>query len=413
MNRPGSIRHRHALLAVLMLLLLPAGQSRGSEGGTAPDPILVGLDADLSAASAKSGQSIRRGALIAIDEINSAGGVLGRPLELVERDHRGNPARAKAHMAELADTPGLVAVLGGLHTPAALEVLPIVHEKEVIFLIPWAAGTTVVENGYLPNYVFRVSVRDADAGPFLVKAAKADGHRRLGLLLENTGWGRSNHAAMTEAAVADGLPQPIVQWFNWGVRDLGGQIGVFLREEIDAILLVANAPEGLTVLRALRALDEQERLPIFSHWGISGGDFGALAGEDLQHVDLRFLQTFSFIKPPVPDRADALWDAHRRLFPEFGSRLEAQAVPGLAHAYDLVHILAEAIEAAGATDRPTVRSALESLERHEGVMKDYRPPFAPGRHDALNASSFHLARFNSDGQVVPVEGTGHGRRPAG
>lgn len=365
-------------------------------------PIFIGLDADLSAASAQAGQSIRSGALIAIDEINKAGGVMGRRLQLVERDHRGNPARAKVHMEELAGMEHLVAVLGGLHTPAALEVLPIVHEHGIPFLIPWAAGTPVVENGQDPNYVFRVSVRDADAGPFLVKEAKASGYRRLGLLLENTGWGRSNQQAMTKAAGEHDLPEPVVQWFNWGVQDLSTQLQAFRGAGVDAILMVANAPEGLTIIRAIHAQPEGSRFPVLSHWGITGGDFGNQARDVLPEVELRFLQTFSFARPPVPEKAEALFRLYQASHPEAEDPLDIPAVPGLAHAYDLVHLLARAITLAETTDRARVRDALESIPSHTGVMKTYEPPFTSKRHDALDASSFHLARFNESGQIVPA-----------
>ena len=367
-----------------------------------PGPIIIGLDADLSSASAQAGQSIRRGALIAIDEINARGGVLGRPLVLETRDHHGNPARAKDNMAELADLPDLVAVLGGLHTPVALQVLPLVHERRIPFLIPWAAGTPVVRNGYDPNFVFRVSVCDADAGPFLVDAALARGYKRLGLLLENTGWGRSNQASMTKAAADRNLPAPTIQLFNWGVQDLSRQLAAFRAKGVDVILLVANPPEGLELIRTLAALPAPDRLPVISHWGITGGTFAEQAGVALNGTNLCFLQTFNFNTPPFPDRAAALFAAYRRLFPEVADPLDIPAAPGLAHACDLVHLLAKAITAAGSTDRTAVRNALEKLASHAGIMADYAPPFTPSRHDALGPEVFQLGRYNESGQVVPM-----------
>lgn len=89
---------------------------------TAPN-ILIGLDADMSSASAESGEAIRRGIVLALDGINRNGGVLGRRLELVVRDHRGNPGRGIDNMLAFAQMNDLVAVVGGIHTPVALEEL--------------------------------------------------------------------------------------------------------------------------------------------------------------------------------------------------------------------------------------------------------------------------------------------------
>lgn len=105
---------RAGFLAIFLAAALLTGTVR------AQSPVMVGLDADMSSSSAQAGEAIRRGALLAIEEINASGGVLGRPLELVVRDHRGNPARGLDNMLEFADMPGLLAVIGGLHTPVAL-----------------------------------------------------------------------------------------------------------------------------------------------------------------------------------------------------------------------------------------------------------------------------------------------------
>jgi branched-chain amino acid transport system substrate-binding protein len=75
---------------------------------------------------------------------------------------------------------------------------------------------------------------------------------------------------------------------------------------------------------------------------------------------------------------------------------------GVAHAYDLMHILARAIDLAGSTDRKAVRDALEKLREHRGLVKRYAPPFAPGRHEALSARELLIARYRADGVLVPT-----------
>ncbi len=89
-----------------------AALSPMTQGHAATAPIIVGLDADMSSGSAPAGEAIRRGAVLAIREINSAGGVLGRPLKLVVRDHKGNPARGLDNIEDFAKDDNLVAVIG-------------------------------------------------------------------------------------------------------------------------------------------------------------------------------------------------------------------------------------------------------------------------------------------------------------
>lgn len=362
--------------------------------------IRIGLNADMSTVDAESGEAIRRGALIAIEEINAAGGVLGRPLTLEVRDHRRNPARGLVNVQALADQPDVVAILGGKHTPVILGQLALIHDIGIPYLVAWAAGTPIIDNGYAPNFVFRVSVRDEFAGEFLVSQAVARGYKRLVLVLEQTGWGRSNERALTAALFARGLKPVRVEWFNWGEKAFDQILS--RNAEADALIFVGNSPDGVTLVRALAATDAPPSLPVLSHWGIAGGDFVVPLGDVLETVDLMFLQTFSFFTPPFPDRAARVIQAYTRQFAPAGGLRDIEAPTGVAHAYDLVHLLAQAIEKAGSTRREAVREALEKLEYHAGLVRDYAPPFTPQRHDALMPQDYRMARF-VNGVIIPLE----------
>lgn len=392
---------RTVILAGILTLVgvvAPSGTAAAAEP-SAP-PILIGLDADMSSGGARGGEAMRRGAVIAIQEVNAGGGVLGRPLKLVVRDHRGNPARGVDNMVAFAGMADIVAVIGGAHTPVAIHELKTIHDTKMVFVVAWAAGTRIVANGYRPNYVFRVSVRDEFAGGFLVRHARQEGLTRLGLLLERTAWGRSNEKAILDAAAELGVTSAGVEWFNWGTDDLTAEVNQLRAKGADALVLVSNPSEGAVAVEAVAAMPAGRRPPIISHWGITGSDFTALA-PDAARIDLRVLQTFSFVDPPFPDRAAQVLAAYRRLF----GRIEPAAVPapvGTAHAYDVVRLLALAVRTAGTTDRPAVRDALEHLPPYQGLMKTYAPAFTPTRHDALSADDFRMARYNAAGHILPL-----------
>ena len=385
------------------LLVAVAALIAGPLTASANKPIIVGMDADMSSGAAVSGEAIKRGAQIAIDEINARGGVLGSPLALMVMDHRGNPARGKDNIEELSEVDGVVAVVGGIHTPVALAQLDLIHQNELIYLSAWAAGTPVVDNGRDPNYVFRVSVRDQFAGEFLLTAAVERGHKSPCLLLEETGWGRSNERAFGAAAKKLSTSIVDLQWFNWGVADLSTHLRLFKERGCDVVMLVANPSEGAVAIQSMLSLDKAQRLPIISHWGITGGDFGAAVGQDFSEIDLVFLQTYSFIKPTHPERASELITTYIERFDGVSNAEEIPAPVGTAHAYDLIHLLAMAMEQAGTTDRSKVREALENLPEYKGLIRDYSPAFTADRHDALDARDFSLARFSQNGAIIPVD----------
>jgi len=210
------------------------------------EPVKIGLTAAVSGGSAASGEAIKRGLEIAIEEINAKGGVLGgRPLRLVVRDDEGQPAKGVTIARELVEREKVSAVFGGLHTPVALAQVAVWQELKTPYMGAWAAGTNITRNGQTPNYVFRVSANDDDADKFLTRYA-TDVLRKgkPGLLLENTSWGQSNEAGLTKWLGAKGIKAVGIEKFNWGDPDMSPQLLRLKGAGADHVVLVANAPEG-------------------------------------------------------------------------------------------------------------------------------------------------------------------------
>lgn len=387
----------------LSLLVSAVTQARADNPVLASgQPILIGLDADMSGPSAEAGVAIQRGALIAMAEINHAGGVLGRPLELVTKDHRGNPARGRDHMIDFAAMTDLVAVLGGKHTPVALYQMEIAQNEKLPFIIPWAAGTSIIENGFDPNYIFRVSVRDDDAGGFLVDQALARGFKRPFVILANNPWGRSNDRAITKALTKRNITPTGFAWVNQNEDNFLAIFEQIATSRSDVVLAVLGSSESVSLVKTLASLPEAVRPPVISHWAVSGGAFFKKTRDDLAAVDLTFLQTYSFLDPVFPDRAERVIRAYNQMFgaPAGGRSLFAPV--GTAHSYDAVHMLAEAINRAGSLEGPVIRQALLDIKKFKGLVRNYAPPFRVGHQDALGVEDFRLGRFADDGAIEPL-----------
>ncbi len=399
---PKTSRSRSALatlaggvLLIVLLLAYPGARA-------APAPVRVGLDAEFGLDNSTSAQAVELGLRTAIGEINRAGGVLGgRPLELVTRDHRSIPARGIRNIEEFARMPDLVAVFGGRFSPVIIEELPTLKATRTLFMATWSSADMIIDNGMRPNYVYRLSLRDSLAMPKLLQTARKRGLNRVGLLLTNTSWGRSNLAAAEKFAAAN-KDVAIVRtaWYNWRDQTLVAKYRNLKSAGAQAIVLVANDDEAAVLVREVAALPENERIPILSHWGVSGGEFVRQAGPALQQVDFSVIQTFSFFRADKQQlarfmRSLAAVSPVRRIE-------DIQGPVGVAHAYDLMHILAKAIDLAGSTDRKAVRDALERVRAYRGLVKHYAPPFTPVRHEALGPAELLIARYRADGVLVPT-----------
>lgn len=397
-TRRNAIR-KAAALALAPVLALP--HSARAAGGA---PVLLGIDAEFGHASATSADAIKQGTLIAVDELNRGGGVLGgRPLQVVERANHAVPARSIANLREMAAMRDLVGVFCGRFSPTVLESIPVIHELGVPLLDPWAAADAIVDNGRSPNYVFRLSLRDSWAAPAMLSHLAAKGVRRVGLMMLNTSWGRSTEkASRAHLARMPGVSIVDVQWINWddNAESMRAKHQLLLERGAKGILLTANAEEATVLCKALLALPADRRCPIASHWGVTGGDLPKLVGPGFQSLDFAVVQTFSFLKPGTPAAA-RLAKAHNRLLGTQGTRDILSAV-GVAHAYDLTHLLAQAVNKAGSTERAAVRGALEQLGPWEGAVRRYARPFTPTRHEALDPGVLFMARYAQDGALEPV-----------
>jgi hypothetical protein len=124
-------------LTGLFALLLASATALGAGN------VKIAIDAEFGITDSTSAQAVRHGAQVAVNEINAGGGVLGRPLEIIERDNRAIPARSLNNLRQLAADPEVVAVLCGRYSPVVVEMLPEIHRLGMLLLDPWAAADAI------------------------------------------------------------------------------------------------------------------------------------------------------------------------------------------------------------------------------------------------------------------------------
>jgi branched-chain amino acid transport system substrate-binding protein len=366
----------------------------------ATDPIKIGHVAALSGASAQSGEAITRGLQIAIDEINAHGGLLGgRQLSLLQRDDESSPPKGLIAARELIFKEKVAAIFGGIDTPVALAMVPLLNKEKVIHMAVWAAGTGITRNGADPNYVFRVSAVDALVDVKLLDYANTMfGVRRVGLMLINNPWGESNEKGLVAAASSDPRVKIVgIEKFESNDVDMVPQLTRLQEQGADAIILVVTAPPGAQVMKSRERLGS--KMPVVSHWGISGGRFPELAGPTAG--DAHFVQTYSFFGKLNPT-GERVLAAIKAKYPQIKGPEDIFAPVGTANAYDAMHLLAMAIEQAGSTNGDAIRGALEGLKtRYAGLIKTYDRPFSPDNHDALGPEDYIMVRYDGE-KIVPT-----------
>ncbi len=379
-------------LLASVLLILAACRS-----GASNQPIKVGLIAPFTGGSAASGEAIHRGMILAADEINRSGGVLGRPIEIVTRDVANDPQAGVDALAELVDRENIVAIFGGIFSPVMMAQLDLVHTKQLPLIDPWGSASGITQNGRAPNYAFRVSVSDVYADEFLARyALDVVGIHKPAIIADNTSWGEANLAGLRQWFQQRGVAPVTAERFDQGDKNMSRQVRAMRDAGADSVLMVANAPEGAAIVKAMGALGWH--VPVISHWGISGGQFVEDAGVD-NAEGVYTLQTFTFLGNLSP-QAEALKNAY---FARFNAQTvdQIRASEGVVHGYDGLQLLARAIQKAGTTEGSRVREALEQPVIYDGIVKRYNAPFSADRHDALVAVDYMMTVWKT-GQLVPA-----------
>lgn len=364
----------------------------------------IGNSGPLTGPAAFGGAAVKYGAEIAIDEINEKGGVLGKKLRLIQYDDAGAPPRGVDNTRRIALSDKCIAILGGYHSTVGLAQVDPVNEIGIPYIGTIAANTKIIENGKSPNAMFRVSAKDKWVAQFLVEEAlKASKNGKIAFIYENTGWGNGALPDIKAAIQAKGKELSATETFNWNDQDMTAQVIRIRDSGADTLLIWGLDREGNQIVRSLDKVGYKPTM--IAAWGLAG-NLGELAGPLANGV--RVMQTFSWMGE-MDDKTKVIWNKIQK---KYGLKdpSELKMGSGTANAYDAVHILAKAIEKAGAYDWKKVRDALYQVE-HTGLVATYKPAFDksnPERQDAILPQFYRLTAWQ-DGKLLPIAQTPYGK----
>lgn len=339
-------------------------------------PLRIGLIGPFSGPSADFGLPMRQGAMLAIDEINAAGGYLGRPFEWVIKDDQADPEVGLQRSQELVRDK-VIAALGFCNTGVAMKSLEVYQNARIPLIVPCATGTPITAHyPAAQSYIFRTSARDAIQAPFVVQDLVRRGIKRVALFADTTGYGDAGLQDVVQALASHGLKPVHVARFALGVKDLRSELQAAQARGAEAIFSYTVGPENAVLARGRQALGW--KVPLVGAWPLSFPFFIDGAGDAAEGA----LMAQTFIAEPSNERRAAFLAAYARKF-----NTRRMAVPmAAAQAYDAVYILAYAILSIrdGDLSGPRLKAALENQARaYYGVIATHERPFSLEDKDAI------------------------------
>ena len=299
--------------------------------------------------------SVLKGARLACEEVNGAGGVLGRKIHLIEKDDGGRVPQAHRLAQELADDLRVVAVLGHSSSPTTLATATTYEYYGILLLAPTATSPGLTRNG--ARLVFRTIPSDDHIGQQIAHLAAEQGIKSVVIYCAQDEYGRGlangfeRHAAEHSLTIADRVayePKSSEEFFERDLRTWKRSL------EFDAIVLAAHLPEGAHFVKVARELGLQ--VPILAGSGLDSPDLIRIAGPAANGV--RVVSVF--------DRGGATPET-KHFASAFRTRYEAEADTGAAQGYDAMNALVHAFETAGTTEPRKVAEALRSTREWPGV----------------------------------------------
>jgi branched-chain amino acid transport system substrate-binding protein len=322
-------------------------------GLRAQDTIKVGEYASLTGKEASFGQSSHKGILMALEEINAAGGVLGKKIEVLSEDNQTKSGESATVAKKLISRDKVIALLGEVSSGRSLEAAPIAQAAHIPMIAPAATNPTVTQKG---NYIFRVCFIDPFQGTVMAKFAHDDLHAQKVAILSSVSNAYSVGLAkyFRETFVAGGGEVTVEQKYSEGDKDFRAQLTAVKAAGIDAVFVPGYYTEAALIVRQARELGLT--VPFF------GGD--GWVADQLLEIGGAALNGCYYSTHFSPENTDPVVQKFVQKFrAHYGESPDAFAALG----YDSLYVLVDAIKRAGTTDEPQLRDALAATKDFPGV----------------------------------------------
>jgi branched-chain amino acid transport system substrate-binding protein len=329
------------------------------------DTILIGGFGPLSApGSYQSGTQMRQAVEMAIDEFNDAGGVLGKPVELVFGDTEGLPERGTAVTERLITQNNVVGLTGEYHSAVALTEKDVAHKYgvPVVFAEPWADEVTGSQYPEVFRIAPSIEFYSRIATDYIVEA----GWQKIVFVVEDTDYGHLQSEEWVNQLADAGVTDVDVIFADPATEDF---TPILQRIQRDPPELLAGIITGIGNSRMLRQACDLGLAPTADTAYYASVD--AQFPEFWENVgDCGQYAFFTYVGLPR-----SLWnDKTEEFMSNFEERYEQTPGAAAMEAYDAAYLLLNAIESAGSTDPQAIIDALEKVE-YQGVLGDIWFPY--------------------------------------
>jgi branched-chain amino acid transport system substrate-binding protein len=355
----------------------------------AAQPIKIGALFSITGPASFLGEPERNTAQMVVDEINKAGGVKGRTLELVVYDTQGDATKAVQAVTRLIKEDKVVAIIGPSTTGDTMAVIPIV-EKAHIPLISCAAGIKITEP--VKKWVFKTAQNDSLAVVRIYEHLKREKIKKIAILTVSDSFGSSGREQLKANAASYGIQ--IVADDTYGPKDtdMTPQLTKIRGSQAQALICWGTNPGPAVIARNVKQLDL--KLPVYMSHGVSSKKFIMLAGDAADGI---ILPSGRVLVADLLPNSDKQKKSLLTFIKDYQNHYKTEGDHFGGHAWDAVMLLKGAIER-GADTPATIRDQLEKTRHFAGIGGIFN--YSPADHSGLTKDAFVLVEIKKKNWVL-------------
>ena len=360
-----------------------------STAALAAPPIKIGALFAVTGPASFLGEPERNTAQMVVDEINKAGGVKGRKLELITYDTGGDATKAVQLANKLVKNDQVVAIIGPSTTGDSMAIIPVV-EKAQIPLISCAAGSKITEP--VKKWVFKTAQNDGLAVARIYEQLKKEKKTKVALLTVSDGFGSSGREQLKAQAANFGIQ--ILSDDTYGPKDtdMTAQLAKIRGSQAQAVICWGTNPGPAVIARNAKQLGLT--IPLYMSHGVSSKKFIELAGDAAEGIRLPSGKVLVADLLPKSEKQRASLLAFIK---DYQNHFKAEGDHFGGHAWDAVMLLKGAIERGG--DTPAgIRNALESTRNFAGIGGVFS--YSAKDHAGLSKDAFTLVEVRKKDWVL-------------
>lgn len=335
------------LLCILTALILSGTAITGT---VMAEDIKVGIVLPLTGKLAKFGEIEQKSFLMAVDEINTAGGIKGKKIDLIIEDTTGKPDIGRSAIEKLISKDRAVIVGGGYSSSVTWASVAVAQQRKIPFLVNTGSADRITEKGW--EYIFRLNPPVSEYPKALASFLKKIGSVKTAVILyENSLFGQSGAKKFVQMCKRSGIKVLMKEGYEAGAIDFKPVLVKARAKKPDLVYMISYIMDAALLIRQSKELDFNPKLFVGGAAGFTLPEFFENAGDASEYI---FSATLWTPSAPYP----GAMDYYNKFVAKYGSPAEYHG----AEAYAAMYVIADALKRAKSASPQDVRDALAETD---------------------------------------------------